>query len=78
MLYNALNNAVRQSEVFGLNKTLEEDMSLGKFLYQKYIDIVEDELKDELSDNTKSKELRKLINGFFIWRWAFRNLVKFK
>ena len=74
MLYNALNNAVRQSEVFGLNKTLEEDMSLGKFLYQKYIDIVEDELKDELtSDNTKSKELRKLINGFFIWRWAFRN-----
>jgi hypothetical protein len=74
VLYNALNNAVRQSEVFGLNKTLEEDMSLGKFLYQKYIDIVEDELKDELtSDNTKSKELRKLINGFFIWRWAFRN-----
>ena len=75
MLYNALNNAVRQGEAFGLNETLEEDMSLGKFLYQKYIDIVEDELKDDLSDKTKSKELRKLINGFFIWRWAFRNLI---
>ena len=63
-LYNAMNKAIKCGYEFGLDENGKEDMSFGKYVYERYIEICEEELKDD----AKNAEIRKLINGIFLWR----------
>ena len=59
-----MNKAIKCGYEFGLNENNKEEESFGKYVYQKYIEIVQEDLKDELN----GKEAKNLVNGFFLWR----------
>ena len=59
-----MNKAIKCGYEFGLDQNIEQDTSFGKYVYKKYIEICEEELKDD----AKNAEIRKLINGIFLWR----------
>ena len=75
-LLSILNKLVRQAESFGLNKTQELcDKSVGQYLYENYLELIEKEVKTEfVGDKLSEKEFTQIVDGFFIWRFSL-NLI---
>ena len=72
-LFNILNRLVRKAESFGRKEALTTDKSLGKYLYESYLEIIENEVKSKfVNENLNENEFRKIVDGFFIWRYFLR------
>jgi hypothetical protein len=79
-IYDVLNRLIKEAESYDKEHKLEEDKSVGEFLYERFLELINngtfDEIKEHVSVSNDSKFSKKenfikLLNGFFLWRYTF-------